>query len=158
MTESKSRKLAVVKKIKLGRAKFEVIDQPRGRSSFVSEKPNTLTNFRIPGRYGVYGFLAHNYLAGKKFSTLRKGQKITITLDDNIQQKYKITNIQKYQAVEPKSQRSDFIDLKDKQRYNANDLFKRVYMGSHRLVLQTCITKGGNEEWGRMFITAEPVD
>jgi len=157
--KGKIKKLAQIKKIKIGHtSEYEVVDQPRARKSFVSEKPNALTNFRTPHKHGVYGFLAHNFLAGKRFFGLKAGQMITITADDGIQHSYKISNIQKYQAVDPASQRSDFIDLKDKKRYSANDLFKRVYMGGHHLVLQTCIARDGNEEWGRLFVIAEPDD
>ena len=100
---------------------------------------------------------SHNFLAGKRFLSLKAGESITITVDDDTQYRYMITAIQKYQAVDPTSLRSDFIDLKGKKRYNTNDLFDRVYTGGHRLVLQTCIEKDGNKEWGRLFVIAKPV-
>jgi hypothetical protein len=152
-------KLAKVKTIRLGRsAEFEVVNQPKGKSAYVSEKQNTLTNFQMPNKYGVYGFLAHNYLAGKKFSTLKIVHMISITDEDGGLHNYKIKKIHKYQVLDPKNPRSKFIDLKDNRACTANDLFKRVYLGDHHLVLQTCISKDDQHEWGHMFIIAEPED
>ena len=59
-------------------------------------------------------------------------------------------------TLDPRNPRSQFIDLDNRKLYSASDVFKRVYTGSHHLVLQTCIQKGYIKEWGRVFIIAEP--
>ena len=115
MSDGKPRKLSKVKTIKLGsKIEFDVVDQPTGRSTYVSEEPNTLTSFRMANMQGVYGFLAHNYLAGKNFSNLIIGQRISINDEEEKQHRYVIKRVDKFQALEPKNPHSNFIDLKKK--------------------------------------------
>jgi hypothetical protein len=70
---------------------------------------------------------------------------------------YQVAKIHRFQALDPRSPRSDFIDLDSRLYYNVNEVFKRVYTGDHHLILQTCIEKGNIKEWGRIFIIAYPV-
>ena len=37
-------------------------------------------------------------------------------------------------------------------------LFDQVYGGSDQVVFQTCIEAQGNPMWGRIFVTADPID
>jgi hypothetical protein len=148
--------LAAIRKIGLKPGKeFEIVDQPSGKAAYVSEKSDALTNFQLPLKYGNYGFIAHNYLAGKEFSQLRIGDILTAEDKQGTTRKYRITRIEKFQALDPKSPRSKFVDLSSNKTLTADEVFKRVYTGDHRLVLQTCISKDGNHEWGRMFIIAK---
>jgi len=147
--------LTAIRKIGLKPGKeFEIVDQPKGRPAYVSEKKEALTSFQLPIKYGNYGFIAHNYLAGKEFSQLKIGDFITAVDAQGNKKKYRITRIEKFQALNPKNPRSKFVDLTTNQTLTADEVFKRVYTGDHRLVLQTCISRDGNHEWGRMFIIA----
>ena len=157
MPVGKPSKLSKAVTIKLATGnELAIIDQPAGRSAFVSEQPDTLTSFRAASKNGVYGFLAHNFLAGQKFSNLKIGQRVTINDDKGRQRRYKIKKVDKFQALDPKNPRGDFLNLKSDQVLSAKALFEYIYTGGHHLVLQTCISKDGNDEWGRMFISAEP--
>jgi hypothetical protein len=131
-----------------------VIQQPY--SSFVSQDPGTLTEFGPAQRYGVIGFLAHNYLAGQQFFGLRLGDEISVIYGDGRTEAYRVTHVYRYQAVEPQSAYSDFIDLYTGSRTDAAGLFRRVYMGDKHVTFQTCIAKGGQLSWGRLFVIAEP--
>jgi hypothetical protein len=61
-----------------------------------------------------------------------------------------------YQATDPSSVFSNFIDLDTGQRLSAGDLFAKMYEGTKHVTLQTCITERGNSTWGRLFVIAEP--
>ena len=101
--------------------------------------------------------LAHNYLAGADFFTLNIGDQIQVVYGDGSVHVYQIADIQSYQALSPNSASSNFVDLATSDRLTATQLFKRVYMGSHHLTLQTCIQQGSEDSWGRLFIIAYPV-
>jgi len=136
---------------------LRVVDQPKGRLGYVSSISNTATNFQLAARYGNIGLIAHNYLGGRIFNDLEIGDEVFLMDGYGRKTNYRIIEMLRYQAVDPRSTRSDFINLKNKQLCTATDVFKRVYTGKHHLVLQTCIKKGKNEEWGRIFIIAQPV-
>ena len=73
-------KLPKVTQVKIGKKlKFQVVEQPAGRKTFVSEEKDTLTAFKAPAKQGIYGFLAHNFLAGKHFLKLKPGSLIEIS-------------------------------------------------------------------------------
>jgi len=135
---------------------LRVVDQPSGRPGYVSSISNTATNFRLAARYGNIGLIAHNYLGGRIFHDLKIGDLIFVMDGHGRKRNYRVHEMLRYQAVDPRSTRSNFINLKNNQLCTTTDLFKRVYAGKHHLVLQTCIKKGRNEEWGRMFILAKP--
>lgn len=135
---------------------LRVIDQPNDEPEFVSCISNTATNFQLAARFGNIGLIAHNYLGGRLFLDLAVGDEVFVMDGHGRRKLYRVCDILKYQAVEPHNTRSDFIDLKTKQVCSASQVFKRVYTGKHRLVMQTCIKKGRNEEWGRMFVIAQP--
>jgi hypothetical protein len=134
-----------------------VVQQPSGKPGFVSISESVVTEFSMAKKYGVTGIIAHNYLAGGEFFNLEKGEVIQVIYGDSEIKNYKITSIQKYQALSPNSANSEFIDLTSSEKLSAAQLFKRVYMGSHHLTLQTCIQEGSDDSWGRLFIIAEPI-
>ena len=141
-----------------GKNRFlRVINQPSGRPEYVSNISNTATNFELAARYGNIGLIAHNYLGGRLFHDLHVGDPIYVMDGYGRKKNYQVSEMISYQAVSPRSTRSNFINLKTNQLCTASDVFKRVYTGKHRLVLQTCIKKGSNQEWGRMFVIARPV-
>ena len=135
---------------------LRVVDQPAGKPGYVSSISNTATNFQLAARYGNIGLIAHNYLGGRFFNDLKVRDKIYIMDGFGRKKNYRVIKILRYQAVNPRSTRSNFINLENKQFCTATDVFKRIYTGKHHLVLQTCIKKGKNEEWGRIFIIAQP--
>jgi len=134
-----------------------VVQQPAGQNGFVSTIDGVVTQFALPSKYGTTGLLAHNYLSGKHFYQLEIGDVVDIVYGDGSVRSYVIEDIQKYQALQPKSPSSSFQDLDTGAKLTATQLFKKVYMGSHHLTLQTCIQKGSEDSWGRMFIIANPI-
>jgi hypothetical protein len=134
-----------------------VVQQPSGNPGFVSSAPDTITQFQSSSYYGSLGFLAHNTLAGRFFSRFGEGDSIVLVHGDGSYQFYRVAQILHYQAVNPESQFSDFIDLENGSRLNYYDLFLETYGVSGRVVLQTCIDANGNGSWGRLFIIAFPM-
>jgi hypothetical protein len=132
-----------------------VTQQPSGQSGYVSTIDGVATQFSMAKKYGITGLLAHNYLSGRLFFNLGLGDVIQVIYGDGEIRNYQITEIQRYQALQPKSPTSQFVDLDTGERITSTQLFKRVYMGSHHLTLQTCIQEGSEDSWGRLFIIAQ---
>ena len=136
---------------------LDVIQQPAGQPAYVSTISDVVTEFSMASDYGTLGLMAHNYLAGENFFHLQPGDIIQIVYGDGDIQKYAIYDVQRYQALQPNSPRSQFVDLDTNEQLTATQLFKRVYMGGHRLTIQTCIQEGSVDSWGRLFLLAEPI-
>lgn len=134
-----------------------VVEQPSNKPAFVSSIDDVVTDFRMTKKYGVIGMIAHNYLAGQYFFFLEEGDILQIVYGDGSINRYEIKKIHKYQALNPKSPYSDFKDLNTDEVFSSTELFKRVYMGTHHLTLQTCIQVGKMDSWGRLFLIAEPI-
>ena len=130
-----------------------VVQQPSGQAGFVSTSANTTTQFKMAAGLG---FLAHNYLAGSNFFSLSGGGVITVVYGDGSTKSYRVANIRKFQALDPDSPYSNFIDLATGEQLSASDLFYQTYGISGQMVLQTCISANGNSSWGRLFIIATP--
>ena len=140
-----------------GKNRFlRVVNQPSNSPAYVSNISNTATNFQLASKYGNIGLIAHNYLGGRLFHDLEIGDDVHVMDGFGRKRIYRIKEMLRYQAVDPRNVRSNFIDLDSDKICSANDVFKRVYKGKHHLVLQTCIKKGKNEEWVRKFIIAYP--
>jgi len=136
---------------------FPVVQQPSDNPAFVSTKENVVTNFTFSSQYKSTGLLAHNYLAGSQFTAINNGQHLALVLGNGTVVYYKVIAIKSYQALQPYSPYSNFIDLADTSRkLSATDLFMETYGIADRLVLQTCIDAEGVDSWGRLFIIAEP--
>ena len=135
---------------------LHVVEQPAGKPEYVSDMTGTVTNFQLAAQYGNIGLIAHNYLGGKYFSELKPGDLVFAMNGYRGSQPYRVSQILHFQALNPHSARSDFINLDTGQRCNVNDVFRQVYTGSHHLILQTCIERGSVKEWGRLFVLAEP--
>ena len=136
---------------------YPVVQQPSGQAGYVSEQQDVVTEFAMARKYGVTGILAHNFLAGQSFFDLEKNDLIQVVFGDGTTQAYQITEILHYQALSPNSPTSSFTDLDNGETLSASQLFKKVYMGSGHLTLQTCIQVGSEDSWGRLFLIAEPV-
>lgn len=134
---------------------YTVALQPRGNNSFVSNQQKTLTRFRLADRYGTIGLLAHNTHAGAAFKELHTGDLIRLQYENHKSVAYQIQSFRRFQAQTPNSPYSTFIDLEDGSRYSASELFMNIYGAGNQLVLQTCMTKNGYKNWGRLFVIAE---
>lgn len=135
-----------------------VVAQPSGQPGYVSTLADTLTQFDLASLYGSLGFLAHNYLAGENFSNLDVGSLTVVIYGDGQLQAYQVSQVRSFQATDPLSPYSDFVDLQTQVTLSANELFFQTYGIPGQLVLQTCISAGGNDSWGRLFVVAAPVE
>jgi hypothetical protein len=133
-----------------------VVQQPDGNNEFVSPRQNIVTQFGLASQFGSIGLLAHNNLAGENFSLLEKGQTFYLIYGDGHVSAFIVTEILRYQALDPNSPSSKFISLNDDRLLTASELFTKVYNRQGQVILQTCISTGENLGWGRLFVIAEP--
>jgi hypothetical protein len=135
---------------------FPVIQQPTGSPGYVSGYDGQVTQFSMAARYGNVGLLAHNHLAGKSFSGLAVGQEVRLVYGDGHVEYFVITEVLRYQAMQPTSLYSSFRNLDNEELLTAEQMFKSVYMGDRHITFQTCIEANGNLSWGRLFVVAIP--
>jgi hypothetical protein len=133
-----------------------VVQQPSGNPVFVSSSDNEITEFAMAAEVGNVGLLAHNYLAGTSFFDLELGQEVSLVHGDGHVEYFKISRIERYQALDPYSPYSEFRDLETGVTITAEELFRLVYRGERHVTFQTCIEANGNSSWGRIFVIAEP--
>jgi hypothetical protein len=134
-----------------------VIQQPYGNPGFVSPIDNVATQFGMAAEVGNVGLLAHNHLAGSFFFSLERGQEVRLVYGDGRVEYYIITQVLRYQALNPYSPYSEFRDLETDVTITANELFRQVYRGDRHVTFQTCIESDGNLSWGRLFVIAVPL-
>ncbi|NMC53207.1 MAG: hypothetical protein GYA48_06195 [Chloroflexi bacterium] len=137
-----------------------VVQQPAGDPVFVSSRDGEATQFMLADQFGNTGVLAHNHLAGEAFFDIQPGDEIILIFGNGSQAAYRVSQMQRYQALSPNSPYSNFVDLSDakQKQISATELFHRTFgAGEGNLVLQTCIWQGSEPSWGRLFIIAEPV-
>ena len=133
-----------------------IVQQPRGMEEFVSPWHNIVTQFGLASSHGSIGLLAHNYLAGKSFSGLQPGQVIHLVYGDGRVATFIVSEILHYQALEPDSTSSSFIDLDTRESQSYASLFSRIYNRPGQVIFQTCISTADDLAWGRLFVIAEP--
>jgi len=133
-----------------------VVQQPSGNAGYVSSNDAQTTQFAMASKFGNVGLLAHNYLAGKFFSQLSVGQEVRLVYGDGRVEYFVVTEILRYQALQPNSQWSSFRNLDDSTTLTSEQMFKRVYSGKQHVTFQTCIEAEGNLSWGRLFVVAVP--
>lgn len=134
-----------------------VVQQPKMNTNYVSSKKDELTQFAAVSQNGNIGLLAHNYLSGNVFSRLVPGQIVHVLYNDGETESFVITEILRYQALDPKSPYSSFQNLEDEREIlSVGQMFDRVYAGDHHLTFQTCIANEGISSWGRLFVMAMP--
>lgn len=132
--------------------------QPAGQPGFVSNEPEIVTEFSLARQFGTTGLLAHNHLAGAEFFELSEEDYIVLITADNEYEYFQVVDIASFQALQPNSPYSNFVDLEDTNRVlTAEDLFMEVYTDQGSLVIQTCIAQDNEPSWGRLFVKAEPV-
>jgi hypothetical protein len=133
-----------------------VVQQPAGNAGYVSLSDGEITQFNMPTQFGNVGLLAHNDLSGRYFSQLAAGQEVRLVYGDGKVEYFVITQILKFQALEPTSLYSKFRDLSTAETLTAEQLFSKVYRGSRHVTFQTCIEANGEPSWGRLFVVATP--
>jgi hypothetical protein len=133
-----------------------VVQQPVDDPYYVSSHDGEATQFSIASQYGNIGLLAHNNLSGKSFSKLSVGQEVELVYGDGRVEDFVVTKVLRFQALQPQSQQSSFLDLDNSETLTANQMFNRVYTGSRHLTFQTCIKENGDASWGRLFVVATP--
>ena len=64
----------------------------------------------------------------------------------------------RFQALDPYSPYSDFVDLSTGETQSVGEVFELVYTGGDHVTFQTCIENSGNPSWGRLFVIVTPVN
>lgn len=137
-----------------------IVQQPANNAGYVSTQPEAITQFRMASKYNSIGLLAHNTAAGAQFQNLALNQVVYLVKATGEISAYRITEIQRYQALSPTSPYSNFVDLdRPGVTISAQTLFMNTYgRGGGSLVFQTCIASDGQPSWGRLFIIASPLE
>lgn len=133
-----------------------VQQQPTSNAAYVSTNDGEVTQFGMASQYGNVGLLAHNHLSGKAFSQLAAGQEVRLVYGDGKIEVFVITEVLRFQALQPTSPYSSFHNMEKDETLTAEQMFKRVYLGERHVTFQTCITSYGNASWGRLFVIAMP--
>ena len=133
-----------------------VVQQPMGDSGYVSGHDDEATQFAMASRYGNIGLLAHNYLSGRLFSNLVIGEEVRLIYGNGKVEYFVITEVLRYQALDPHSQWSSFRNLDNYDVLSTEQMFNRAYAGDRHVTFQTCIAANGNSSWGRLFVIAVP--
>jgi len=135
-----------------------IASQPSGSIGYVSSMPGVVTSFQQAEILGSTGLIAHNYLSGGEFFDLQIGDSIAISAkQENDTLEYRVVAVEQYQALQPTSIHSRFLNLESGENISAHQLSQHIYGREGHLILQTCIENDGNLEWGRLFVIAEPV-
>jgi len=133
-----------------------IIQQPSTNPGYVSNNAGEATQFGMAAKYGNIGLLAHNHLAGQAFAQLAIGQEVHLIYGNGRMETFVITEVLKYQALQPTSPYSSFRNLNQDEILTAEQMFKHVYFGDRHITFQTCIEANGDQSWGRLFIIAVP--
>jgi hypothetical protein len=138
---------------------LDVVQQPNGNANYVSSNFGEVTQFSTVTEYGNVGLLAHNYLSGESFLELSVGQEVHLLYTSGKTEHFVITEILRYQALQPKSPFSAFRNVNnDAEILSAGQMFERAYAGEYHITFQTCIDLYGNSSWGRLFVVAKPME
>jgi hypothetical protein len=133
-----------------------VVQQPIGNPGYVSQSPDVITQFEMAAEVGNIGLLGHNNLAGQEFTNLSLGDEVRLVYGDGKVEYFVVTQMLRYQALQPYSPYSKFRDLETSQTITAEELFRKVYRGDRHVTFQVCIAANGTDAWGRLFIIAQP--
>jgi len=133
-----------------------VVQQPTSQATFVSPRQGIITQFGAASSLGSTGLLAHNFLAGAQFPQMKMGQVVYLVYGDGRLASFVVTEVQQYQALQPASPYSEFIDLSTGRSMSSTDVFNAAYGHAGMVVFQTCIASGNEPSWGRLFIIARP--
>jgi hypothetical protein len=135
---------------------YAVVQQPESNPYYVSSSKELVTEFSLAREFNNIGLLAHNNLAGKSFKHLKPGQDIYVVHKNGHTDRYIVSNIYRFQALESTNTGSRFVDLDTGENLTANEVFTKMYTGVPHLTFQTCIYAEGDSSWGRLFVIAVP--
>lgn len=136
---------------------FPVMQQPIDEPGFVSRNNGEVTQFSAASYFGNIGLLAHNNLSGRHFSQLVVGTQVNLVFGDGRVDDFVVTEILRFQALQPRSFWSYFLNIANDELLSAGQVFDRVYNGDYHVTFQTCIAANGNLNWGRVFVIAMPL-
>jgi len=136
---------------------YPVFQQAENDPGFVSEKDGVVTQFRLAAKNNVIGLLAHNTLAGASFSNLMFGQEVRIVYGDGKVEYFIVNQLNRFQALLQKNQIIGYQDLSTDTFLDTSEIFSMFYQGNSHVTFQTCIQKGNETSWGRLFVIAIPV-
>lgn len=134
-----------------------IVQQPANNYSFISWEMDVLTQYML-AEEDVVGLLAHNTHAGQYYFLLRVGDQFYLVSDDRQTRLYQVQTIDRYQALQPSSNTSDYKNLETGEILSTAQIFARYYMGEPHVTLQTCIAQNGLPNWGRLFVVANAVE
>ena len=133
-----------------------IAQQPAGNAGYVSSQSGEVTQFGMAAQFGNVGLLAHNHLSGSDFSNLAMGQEVRLVYGNGKVEYFVITQVLKFEALEPNNPYSSFRDLNNDEFLTDGQLFKKVYGGERHVTFQTCIANAESLSWGRLFVLATP--
>lgn len=116
----------------------------------VTIAPDQVTLYETAYDAGVIGLLAHNYLAGEVFYQLEPGDRLYLN-----HTAYQVRQVIQYQTLNP----YEFLDLETGRVLTGEEAIRAIYLdqADGTLVLQTCLEKYGDPDWGLTFWIAEAV-
>jgi hypothetical protein len=135
---------------------YDIVQQPESDPYYVSPSSNLITEFGLAKQYGTIGLIAHNNLAGSLFKDLNLGQEVYIVHESRHTDRYIVSAIYRFQALESTNPESHFVNLDSGEILTASEVFTQMYTGSPHLTFQTCINARGDASWGRLFVIAVP--
>ena len=122
------------------------ITSQNGDPMAVTTDPGQVTLYETAYDAGVIGLLAHNYLAGESFYQLDPGERLYLG-----RQAYQVREIIQYQVITP----YEFLDLATGELLTGEEAIQAVYLDRPgALVLQTCLERYGDPDWGLTFWVA----
>jgi len=134
---------------------LKVVQQPSNNPAFVSGVKGVATYFSmVKKQTGNTGLLAHNYLAGVYYYDLVPGQVVDLIYVDGRIEEYSVSDTLQYQALNPTSPTSNFVNVLTGEKLSSTALFTKVYGGNPKTTFQTCIAQGNEPSWGRLFVIA----
>lgn len=134
---------------------LKVVQQPSNNPAFVSGVKGVATYFSmVKKQTGNTGLLAHNYLAGVYYYDLVPGQVVVLIYGDGRTEEFTVSDTLQYQALNPTSPTSNFVNVLTGEKLSSTALFTKVYGGNPKTTFQTCIAQGNEPSWGRLFVIA----
>ena len=124
------------------------ITPQNGDPMTVTQNPGEVTLYETAYDAGVIGLLAHNDLAGKAFYQLEIGDQLYLD-----HRPYQVVNIIQYQTLNP----YEFLDLQTGEILTGEEAIQAIYLDRPgALILQTCLEKFSDPDWGLTFWIAYP--
>jgi hypothetical protein len=127
-----------------------IVQQPANDANYVSPVNSSLTQFGMAQKLGNVGLLAHNYLAGGSFANMQLGDQVILVYGNARTEIFEVGEIHRYEALP----NGLYRNLQTQEILRAGSLFAFVYGGDRRVTFQTCIARGADLNWGRLFVVA----